>query len=57
MDATGRGSARHEQGVPGFVGHRTVRRRYLLSQRFMKPSRPWGMKMTIAMKIIPTGIR
>ena len=30
---------------------------YWLSQRRMKPSRPWGMKMIMAMKMIPTGMR
>jgi hypothetical protein len=28
-----------------------------LSQRRAKPSKPCGMKITIAMKMIPTGIR
>jgi N-methylhydantoinase B len=32
-------------------------RAYWLSHRRMNPSSPWGMKMTIAMKISPTGMR
>jgi hypothetical protein len=31
--------------------------RYRLSQRRMKPSSPWGMKMIMAMKMMPTGMR
>ena len=34
-----------------------LRRSYRLSHRLAKPSRPWGMKMTIRMKMIPTGMR
>ena len=30
---------------------------YLFSQRRMKPSRPWGRKMMMAMKMKPSGIR
>ena len=45
-DATGLRSA--SSGL--HKGHR-------LSHRRAKPRRPWGMKMTMAMKIIPTGIR
>ena len=33
------------------------RGRYLFSQRRMKPSRPWGRKMMMAMKMKPSGIR
>jgi hypothetical protein len=32
-------------------------RDYWFSQRRMNPRRPWGMKITIAMKISPSGIR
>jgi dUTP pyrophosphatase len=30
---------------------------YWFRRRLRKPSRPWGMKMTMAMKMRPTGIR
>ena len=30
---------------------------YRLSQRLAKPSRPWGMKITIRMKMTPSGMR
>jgi hypothetical protein len=35
----------------------TAARSYWFSQRRMKPSSPWGMKITMAMKMIPSGIR
>jgi hypothetical protein len=31
--------------------------RHWLSQRRANPSNPWGMKMTMAMKMTPTGMR
>ena len=30
---------------------------YSFSRRRRKPSRPWGMKITMAVKMMPTGIR
>ncbi len=54
--------------LPHFIGvrRRTLRvqgveapapRSYRFSQRRMNPSSPWGMKITMAMKISPSGIR
>src|SRR5262245_53957501 len=39
------------------AGNQSTLLRYRLSQRRMKPSRPCGMKITMAMKIMPTGMR
>jgi hypothetical protein len=36
---------------------RQAYRSYWFSQRRMNPSRPWGMKMTMPMKMSPSGIR
>ena len=30
---------------------------YWFRRRLAKPRRPWGMKMTMAVKMMPTGIR
>jgi hypothetical protein len=43
--------------VPADARRAARGRPYWFSRRFQKPRSPWGMKITMAVKAIPSGIR